>query len=89
MPETTELTFPGSTGATLSGALHRPDRDVKGSILLVHCFTCSKDLHTMTRLASGLSEAGYAVLRFDFTGLGDSGGEFAETTLSHDVRDVT
>lgn len=43
----------------------------------------------MTRLAHGLSEVGYAVLRFDFTGLGDSGGDFSATTLSHDVRDLT
>ena len=60
----------------------------RGSVLLAHCCTCSKGLHTMTRLARGLSAAGCAVLRFDFTGLGDSGGEFSATTLSHDVRDL-
>jgi fermentation-respiration switch protein FrsA (DUF1100 family) len=86
---TSELHFPGSTGATLSGVLHTPDGRPRGSVLFAHCFTCSKDVHTMTRLAGGLSDAGYAVLRFDFTGLGDSGGEFSTTTLSHDVRDLT
>lgn len=86
--ETTELRFPGSSGDRLAGTLHRPDGTARGSILLAHCFTCSKDLHTMTRLARGLCEAGYAVLRFDFTGLGDSGGSFGATTVSHDVRDV-
>lgn len=86
--DTQEMRFPGSTGARLAGVLHVPATDVHGAILLAHCFTCSKDLHTMTRLASGLSDAGYAVLRFDFTGLGDSEGEFETTTVSHDVRDL-
>ncbi|MDX1620422.1 MAG: alpha/beta hydrolase [Nitriliruptorales bacterium] len=89
MATTRDLTFPGSTGAELRGVLHVPDDRARGSVLLAHCFTCSKDLHTMTRLARGLSEAGYAVLRFDFTGLGDSGGEFSDKTLSHNVRDLT
>lgn len=88
MSESTDLTFAGSTGATLSGVLHTPEGRARGSVLLSHCFTCSKDLHTMTRLARGLADAGYAVLRFDFTGLGDSGGEFSATTVSNDVRDL-
>ena len=86
--ETEELSFPGSTGKELAGILHRPEDTARGSILLAHCFTCSKDLHTMTRLANGLAEAGYAVLRFDFTGLGESEGEFATTTVANDVRDL-
>ncbi len=86
---TEDLRFPGSTGAQLSGVLHLPDGTARGSILLAHCFTCSKDIQTMTRLARGLEDAGYAVLRFDFTGLGDSEGELAETTVAHSVRDLT
>ena len=86
---TEDLRFPGSTGAELSGVLHTPEGDANGSILLAHCFTCSKDIQTMTRLARGLEEAGYAVLRFDFTGLGDSGGDLAHTTVAHSVRDLT
>ena len=85
---TREMEFPGSTGDRLAGTLHEPEGDVRGSVLLAHCFTCSKDLHTMTRLARGLAAAGYAVLRFDFTGIGESGGSFARTTVSHDVRDL-
>ncbi len=85
---TESLSFPGSTGDPLSGILHVPEDTARGSVLLAHCFTCSKDLHTMTRLARGLEEAGYAVLRFDFTGLGESGGEFARTTVAHSVRDL-
>jgi alpha-beta hydrolase superfamily lysophospholipase len=85
---TRTLSFPGSTGAQLEGTLHVPDGDARGSVLLAHCFTCSKDLHTMTRLARGLADAGYAVLRFDFTGLGESQGDFATTTVANDVRDL-
>lgn len=84
-----QLEFVGSQGARLSGRLHRPDGPTAGSVLLAHCFTCSKDLHTMTRLASGLAEAGYATMRFDFTGLGDSGGDFADTSVSANVTDLT
>ncbi|MEM9564038.1 MAG: alpha/beta hydrolase [Actinomycetota bacterium] len=84
-----EIEFVGSQGATLSARLHRPEGRATGSILLAHCFTCSKDLHTMTRLASGLAEAGLAAMRFDFTGLGESGGDFADTTLSANVSDLT
>jgi predicted alpha/beta-hydrolase family hydrolase len=69
------MTFLGASGASLAGVLHRPDGTPRGSVLLAHCFTCSKDLHTMTRLSRGLAGAGYGVLRFDFTGLGESGGD--------------
>ena len=86
--ETRTLRFTGSTGAELDGVLHVPDGDAKGSVLLAHCFTCSKDLHTMTRLARGLADGGYAVLRFDFTGLGGSEGDFATSTIGDDVRDL-
>jgi len=81
--------FIGSQGAMLAGRLHRPEGQARGAILLAHCFTCSKDIHTMTRLASGLADAGYAALRFDFTGLGDSEGDFAETSVSANVADLT
>lgn len=88
MSTTETITFPGSAGAPLTGVLHHPTGDVAGSVLLAHCFTCSKDLHTMTRLARALCEGGYVVLRFDFTGLGRSGGEFSATTVSSNVRDL-
>lgn len=89
MRDTEEITFVGAGRARLEGVLHHPSEKGKGSILLAHCFTCSKDLHTMTRLSRGLAEAGFAVLRFDFTGLGASGGEFSETTVSTNVGDIT
>ncbi len=83
------IRFVGAKGASLAGRLHRPAGQATASILLAHCFTCSKDLHTMTRLASGLADAGFAALRFDFTGLGESEGDFADKTLSANVSDLT
>jgi fermentation-respiration switch protein FrsA (DUF1100 family) len=87
------LRFVGVTGASLAGVFHPPavtdpDPGVRGSLLVVHCFTCSKDLNTMSRLARGLARAGFGVLRFDFTGLGESGGDFSATTLSTNVGDL-
>jgi len=87
-PATEQISFVGGSQAQLSGVLHRPVEQAKGSVLMAHCFTCSKDLHTMTRLANALAEAGFAAFRFDFTGLGDSGGDFAKKTLSGNVSDV-
>lgn len=86
--KTESFGFTGSTGAELAGVLHVPEEGVRGSVLMAHCFTCSKDLHTMTRLAEGLADAGYAVLRFDFTGLADSGGDFADKTVSRNATDL-
>lgn len=83
-----EISFVGGSGATLSGVLHRPPERALGSVLMAHCFTCSKDLHTMTRLAKALTDAGFAAFRFDFTGRGESGGDFAKKTLSGNVSDV-
>jgi len=88
-PPDVEFTFVGSQSAPLAGRLHRPAETAKGSVLLVHCFTCSKDIHTMTRLAKGLAEAGYASLRFDFTGIGESGGDFPKKTVSANVSDIS
>jgi uncharacterized protein len=78
----------GGAGAQLVGILHAPGQDPVGGVLLAHCFSCSKDYKTMTRLADGLTDSGYAVLRFDFTGLGDSEGEFGASNLAHGVGDV-
>jgi putative redox protein len=88
MTATEPLTFRGATGAQLAGVLHRPDSTPRGSVVLAHCFTCSKDLQISTRLARGLTTAGYVVLRFDFTGVGDSGGDFADKTVTNNVRDL-
>ena len=90
-PATERLEFKGGAGAELAGVLHRPgeDTEVVGAALLCHCFTCSKDLFTTTRIARGLAAGGYLTLAFDFTGLGDSGGELADTTVTTNVSDIT
>ena len=88
MTATEPLTFKGATGAQLAGVLHRPDATPRGSVVLAHCFTCSKDLHISTRLARSLAAAGYVVLRFDFTGIGESEGDFADKTVTNNVRDL-
>jgi uncharacterized protein len=84
----TRLSFPGGAGAELVGVLERPEGQPRAGIVLAHCFSCSKDLKTMTRMASGLRAAGYAVLRFDFTGLGDSEGDFGTSNVASSVDDV-
>ncbi len=88
VPDPEDLRFVGSQGHELAGVLHRPAGRAKGSVLMAHCFTCSKDLHTMTRLAKGLADAGYAAMRFDFTGRGESGGDFSTKTVSGNVSDL-
>ncbi|MDH3228500.1 MAG: alpha/beta fold hydrolase [Alphaproteobacteria bacterium] len=83
-----KITFPGSQGEPLAARLDRPDVDVRGYALFAHCFTCSKDTLAAARIAEALVEHGFAVLRFDFTGLGGSGGDFANTDFSSNVADL-
>ena len=80
--------FVGGAGTRLSAVVQRPAGDVRGSVLMAHCFTCSKDLHTVTRLSRAFVDAGWLTLAFDFTGLGDSAGEFASTSVSTNVADL-
>lgn len=80
--------FIGSRGTPLAGTLHRPDGEPRGGVMLAHCFTCSKDLAIMSRLAGALANGGYVVLRFDFTGLGLSAGDFTDTSFVTDVGDL-
>ncbi len=88
MAQTESMRFPGSDGNELAGVLHVPDGSPLGSVLLAHCFTCSKDLHTMSRLADGLADVGHEVLRFDFAAVGESEGEFVDKTVTNNVRDL-
>ncbi|MGH1353316.1 MAG: bifunctional alpha/beta hydrolase/OsmC family protein [Methyloligellaceae bacterium] len=83
-----KLTFEGSLGAELAARLDFPQGKVKAFALFAHCFTCSKDIFAASRIAGELSELGFAVLRFDFTGLGASEGEFANTNFSSNVADL-
>ena len=84
-----KLIFPGSQGHELAGRLELPDDGPpKAYALFAHCFTCGKDIHAAQRIAAELAAEGIAVLRFDFTGLGHSEGEFANTNFSSNVADL-
>jgi len=85
---TESVNFTGALGDTLAARLDRPTGHTRGFALFAHCFTCSKDLAAARRVAAGLAERGIAVLRFDFTGLGHSDGEFANTTFASNVEDL-
>jgi uncharacterized OsmC-like protein/alpha/beta superfamily hydrolase len=82
------VTFKGSAGTELAARLDLPAGPVRGFALFAHCFTCTKDILAAKRIASGLAAAGVGVLRFDFTGLGSSEGEFANTNFSSNVEDL-
>ncbi|MGB3737430.1 MAG: alpha/beta fold hydrolase [Ilumatobacter sp.] len=82
------VTFPGSQGDELAARLDLPAGPPKAFALFAHCFTCGKDLRSAGRLASALTDAGFGVLRFDFTGLGSSEGEFANTNFSSNTADL-
>lgn len=82
------VTFTGSQGDQLAARLDLPAGPPKAYAVFAHCFTCGKDLRSAGRLASALTTAGFAVLRFDFTGLGSSEGEFANTNFSSNTADL-
>jgi len=87
MPST-RVEFTGSLGHPLAGRLDTPDGPVRAWALFAHCFTCSKDTKAAAYIARALAEAGFGVLRFDFTGLGGSGGDFGNTHFSSNVDDL-
>ncbi|MCA1493222.1 OsmC family protein [Ensifer sp. NBAIM29] len=86
--DTQRLQFTGHSGATLAARLDLPNGPLRAYALFAHCFTCSKDLAAARRIAAELGREGIAVLRFDFTGLGSSEGEFASTNFSSNVADL-
>lgn len=83
-----KITFPGHSGDRLAARLDMPDGPLLATALMAHCFTCSKDIPASRRIAGRLSAMGIAVLRFDFTGLGHSDGEFENTTFTSNVGDL-
>lgn len=83
-----KLTFPGGSGDILAARLDSPAGRPKAYALFAHCFTCSKEIFAATRIANELAKQGIAVLRFDFTGLGSSDGEFANTNFSSNIEDL-
>ncbi|MCA3182987.1 bifunctional alpha/beta hydrolase/OsmC family protein [Cupriavidus sp.] len=83
-----KIEIPGSQGGTLSGRMEWPDGPVRAHALFAHCFTCGKDSLAATRIARALTAQGIAVLRFDFTGIGASEGDFASTNFSSNLADL-
>ena len=83
-----KVMFTGSQGESLAARLDLPPHPPLAFVLFAHCFTCSKDIFAAKRVAAGLVENGIGVLRFDFTGLGHSDGEFANTNFSSNVADL-
>lgn len=82
------IEFPGSQHVTLAARLDLPDGKPRAYALFAHCFTCTKDIYAATHICEELAENGLAVLRFDFTGLGHSEGDFANTNFSSNVEDL-
>ncbi|WP_226703762.1 alpha/beta hydrolase [Microbulbifer elongatus] len=83
-----KVTFPNASGQTIAGILETPTTAPTGYALFAPCFTCGKDVLAASRISRRLSELGIATLRFDFTGLGDSEGDFSETNFSSNVEDL-
>ncbi|MEM8554121.1 MAG: bifunctional alpha/beta hydrolase/OsmC family protein [Pseudomonadota bacterium] len=82
------FTFPGHDGSELAARLDMPDGPHLATALFAHCFTCGKDIPAARRIAARLAGMGIAVLRFDFTGLGHSAGEFGNTSFTSNVGDL-
>ncbi len=83
-----KITFTGATGEALAARLDLPEGRPKAYALWAHCFSCTKDVYAASRVSSGLTARGIAVFRFDFTGLGASEGDFANTNFSSNVGDL-
>ncbi len=83
-----KITFTGSQGDQLAARLDLPAGTPRAIALFAHCFTCGKDIAAASRISAGLVAEGFGVLRFDFTGLGSSEGEFANTNFSSNVADL-
>ena len=87
MIESRKIEFPGSTGSNLAARLDVP-ANPRAFALFAHCFTCGKDVFAAVRIADALTARGIAVLRFDFTGIGGSEGDFANTNFSSNIQDL-
>lgn len=83
-----KVSFTGSQGETLAARLDLPPTPPRAYVLWAHCFTCTKDIFAASQVAKRLTENGFAVLRFDFTGIGASEGEFANTNFTSNVDDL-
>ncbi|NNE64269.1 MAG: OsmC family protein, partial [Gammaproteobacteria bacterium] len=85
-----KIEFENADGDTLAGLLETPPEQITIAryALFAHCFTCGKDIAAASRISRALADRGIAVLRFDFTGLGNSDGDFANSNFSSNVDDL-
>jgi putative redox protein len=84
-----KITFQGSLGDKLSAQIHFPaEENPHNYVIFAHCFTCNKNLNAVRNIIFGLTKKGFAVLSFDFTGLGQSEGDFSDTNFSSNVEDL-
>lgn len=83
-----DVKFENGEGHELAGVLHTPDGEPAAWVLFAHCFTCTKNIKAAVHVSQALVDHGFAVLRFDFTGVGESEGDFCSTTFSSNVGDL-
>jgi putative redox protein len=83
-----KIKFKNSQGLELAAKIEFPETEIKGFAIFAHCFTCNKNLSAVRNIGKALNACGIAVLRFDFTGLGESEGEFEHTNFSSNVDDL-
>lgn len=84
-----KVTFENDDGDELSGYLELPiNREAHNYVLFSHCFTCNKNFFAVKNISTTLAKRGFGVLRFDFTGLGESEGDFADSNFSGNVNDL-
>lgn len=85
---TKKITFKNSNGIRLAAKLELPENKPKAYAIFAHCFTCNKNLTAVRTIGRMLNEKNIAVLRFDFTGLGESDGNFENTNFSSNIQDL-
>ena len=88
MANSQKIVFENQEGISLAGRLELPDHTPKYFAIFAHCFTCSKDIAAASRISKSLTDFGIGVLRFDFTGIGNSDGDFANSNFSSNVQDL-
>ena len=83
-----QIQFDNNMGETLAGTLHEPQQPVLGAVVAGHCFTCSRHTGLLRRVCSALCDAGFMALRFDFSGNGQSQGQFEQSTWSKQILEM-